>query len=672
MKFYFSLAANNLRKNYRIYLPFLLILTALMMVTLMLLNMGISVYFKNHLFIVSSEFSNNLFIFGSIVLMIMTGMVAWYATSFIMQQRAPEFGLYQVVGFSKMQLAKMLIWENLICWALTLFFGTISGIFCSRLGYLVLARLLYGKRQFNWVISNWTFLIVAGGITLIYLFLQVYASFWLWRHHPLKMMKTTEIGEKELKINWIELFIGLGCLIFGYYLALNLRDSVGIWLFFFGAVLLVIIGTYLLYLAGSTFILKGLQHWHKYYYQPRHFIAIGNLLTRLKQHGAGLASIAILMTMALVTVLITTMIALNTDKMIAAQIPADLVYSDIINVKATPAHTKQKLTRAAQASGVKITRIEHGQIFSVGYAAVDQDRIRNATFRDNSLGRLTQNYFYWLNFLIQDDDLQIKTDDLKLKPDEIILYHPRGYHFSTIKLGSQVFKVKKVFRRYNGIIPNITGYQNNQLFLTFANKQVLFKAVRALRPGVNQQQLADNFRQTYYLTLKGSQEQQIKMNKKIGGGSYSFRLLDRNLFYFPVIYSLLMNGIILSVAFVGITLLILYFKQLSEGYADAKRYATLRRVGLSDQEIKQMIERQLLLMFYLPLLTATMHIIFAFPLINRLLASIGIHNFPLLFLLTFGVLGIFSLLYVAIEHLTGNVYYRIVMQYRQLNNPFFN
>ena len=660
MKFYASLAINNLKKNYHLYLPFIVITSFLFMISLVLLNLGKSTSFINDYNWRAPFDFYSIFSMSGIIMLIMTWIVAWYAHSFIIQQRGSQFGLYQVIGFSKFQLAKMLFCENFFCWILILFFGNLFGLFCSQLGYMVLVRLLNGKTQIFWRLRIVTFFVEAIAITMIFTFLQFYDLFWLWRHHPLKMIKMNSIDSKKPKNRWLLLILGTFCLAFAYFLALTSHHPIQVWGNFLISIILVIIGTYLLYIAGSIFILKGLQKWRSYYYQPQHFIAIGNLLTRLKQNGAGLASIAILMTMALVTTSSTTMFIFSYQQLIKLQIPTDIVYTTYDGESGVISSVKN----SAKRSGVKIIKDESLKNIESSFMRISQNQILPLNFNLSSLW-LSSSKDRVVNF-----NLAIFPNNKQnLSSKDVIVYNLHNYQYSTIKIGKKNFNVKKRLKQFPLTLEKDWTCRENEVYLFFKNKKVLFQAAHELMPENN---MNYSLLEYHYLTIKGSYRQQKKMKLLLKGTNINFRLLISNLTFYPIICNLLIAGILLSLSFVIITLLILYFKQLSEGYADAKRYATLRRVGLANFEIKKTIKRQLLIMFYLPLFTATVHLFFAFPLINTLFKSFGVNKPQLLLVINLVVLGLFSLIYIAIDHLTSGVYYHIVIKYRHLNNSFFD
>ncbi|MCT6893267.1 MAG: hypothetical protein M3Z38_04120 [Bombilactobacillus mellifer] len=660
MKFYASLAVNNLKKNYHLYLPFIIINSFLFMISLVLLNLGGSTYFINDYNWRSPFDFYGIFSMSGIIMIIMTWIVAWYAHSFIIQQRGSQFGLYQVIGFSKFQLAKMLFCENFFCWILILFFGNLFGLFCSQLGYMVLVRLLNGKTQIFWHLRIVTFFVEAIAITMIFAFLEFYDLFWLWRHHPLKMIKMNGIDSKKPKNRWLLLILGTFCLAFAYFLALTSRQPILVWSNFLISIILVIIGTYLLYIAGSIFILKGLQKWRNYYYQPQHFIAIGNLLTRLKQNGAGLASIAILMTMALVTISSTTMLIFSYQQLIKIQIPTDIVYT---NYNGGPSSISL-VKKSAKRSGVKIIKDESLKSIETSFMKISQNQIVPLNLNLSSLWLLSSKDRV-VNFKLA----ILPNNKLNLSSKDVIGYNLHNYQYSTIKIGNKKFNIKKRLKQFPLTLEKDWACRENEVYLFFKNKKVLLQAANELTPENN---IKYSLPEYHYLTVKGSYRQQKKMKLLLKRESINFRLLISNLTLYPIICNLLIAGILLSLSFVIITLLILYFKQLSEGYADAKRYATLRRVGLANFEIKKTIKRQLLIMFYLPLFTATVHLFFAFPLINAFFKSFGVNKPQLLLVINLVVLGLFSLIYIAIDHLTSGVYYHIVIKYRRLNNSFFD
>ena len=295
MKFYFKLAASNLKADRRLFVPFVTTTSFLMAVNLIMLNAYASsdVLFKK----LGAAAGKSLFMFGTDVIVIISVILAIYANNFLRKQRIRQLGLYNIIGFGKGELGKMMAVEKLLLLLTTLLFGGILGTVLSRISYLALAKMLKVDHNLDFGLSQQAFSI-AGIITIgLFVVLLLVDELWLIRKRPIEIVRAQRAGEREPKTKWVTLIVSLIALIAGYYIAVTTTNPLQAMSMFFVAVILVICGTYGLFTAGSVFVLKWLRNRKNYYYKPKHFINVANLLYRMQQNGAGLASIAILVTM---------------------------------------------------------------------------------------------------------------------------------------------------------------------------------------------------------------------------------------------------------------------------------------------------------------------------------------------------------------------------------------
>ncbi|BDR59095.1 peptide ABC transporter permease [Xylocopilactobacillus apicola] len=606
-----------------------------MMVSIVMLNIALmgSKLFKN----LGNHTGEIVFGLSSSVTMLMTLILACYANSFILRQRIQQLGLFSVIGFSKGEIAKMLGLENLLCLLTTLLTGIVTSVGFSRLGYLILARMLNLPSNTAFGLNFKAFEIASIMMVIIFAFLMILDFIWLKRHNPIQLVRAANSNEIEPRIRWFLLILGTLSLGSGYYLALTLKNPFRALIYFFLAVLLVIIGTYFLFMAGSIFVLKLLRRIPRYYYQPIHFVGLGNLLTRLKQNGAGLASITILLTMTMMTLSTTITFFSGSDQVVNSISPDDLKFTTTSNNDFRPL-----IENNAAKFGIRLGKLRRFTT-TQGF---------KAELVGNSLRKESRN-----NYAVEATTIksfnEFKSRKLQLRPNEIIICKQSGYPFKELKIGSNNYRVKEVFRQnaLNEVIdPTI-------VYLVFANENIMKKEMEATF-GIKSKDIG--LVTMNFLTLNGTYKQKMALYRSLPSnlGVLSKPVVAKSAN--SLISGALFVGCLMSFAFVLATVLILYYKQLSEGYADAKRYQTLERVGLARKEIRKTINSQLLLVFYLPLVAASVHLAVSLPMLQRIITLFGFHDQKNLIIVTFCVLLIFALFYIMIYKLTTNVYYRIV------------
>ena len=642
MRFYAKLAVNNLWQQRKLYAPFAAILSLMMMITILMFNV---VLLGHKIFKGIGNTGQIVFLLGGVVVVIMSIILANYGNQFIMRHRIAQFGLYSEIGFSKRELVKMLFFENVFFIFFTLICACVFGAIFSRLGYLIIARFFGISPNQVFGIKSWSFVAAFFVMLIIFFFLMGRDLFWVKGHNPIQMIRRGKEGEKEPKTRWFILVFGVVCLGIGYYLALKLHDPLAAMTYFFLAVILVILGTYFLFIAGSIFILKLLRRNKNYYYQPNHFIGLSNLLIRMKQNGAGLASITILNTMTILTMASSVVLFLGKDQLIEKGSPADLTY--IVTKGANnPLGNRRTETididAEAKKQGVRI--VEHRKI---DITIPSEMELKNQKleffgneFQVGLINALQKRIFDVYGLTV--DSLRPK-ERASLKSDEILIATEGGYHGQEITVGSDRYHVKKVVRK----LSQISGdYGHESLFLVFANKDQLDQTMTKAT-GIELNGLLTT---KHLITVKNEIKSKSIFGKKRDYERTATALLTSFLFV----------GILIGISFMMMTLFILYYKQLSEGYADAKRYQTLKRVGLSHREIRETIKIQLLILFYLPLITSVIHVLFAIPLIHRILGIWGIRDLWALVSVVFIVTVVFLAIYIIMYKITKNIYYQIV------------
>ncbi|MFD1393778.1 FtsX-like permease family protein [Lacticaseibacillus jixianensis] len=667
--FYFRLAATNLRAHKRIFVPFLLAMTllAIMNVIMLSVHADAGAIFGNNGVGVQAA-ATEMFKYGAIVMVILGVILAWYANGFLLKQRTKQLALYNVIGFGKRELRLMVEAELALCAAISISLGVLLGIAFSRLSYLVLGKMLGVPGHVAFGLDAVPLLQAAGIIALIYLLLVLLDANWLRKHRPLEMLRAASAGEREPKTRWLLLIIGLVALSAGYAAAIGITDPLGALQWFFIAVVLVIIGTYALFIAGSVFIFKLLRKNKRYYYQPAHFINVANMIHRMRQNGAGLASITILATMTLVTIATTITLYCGVPQIVAATDPADLSY-----LRATSAETKKSAITPAQnqAQVAALAAKHHVKIVKRTVATISAsvplrfvgNRVRLASDQDYSglfgpkPGLMSSDLMTLAHYN------QMTGRHLQLVKNEILLGGTRPLKQTTLQFGrAEPLRVRGTAKM--AYQPNAAAMGN--ALLVFKDEAAMTHAVRAFGSKVAHFAAATLAapQTTVYLQLKGTDQHQIALTHAIDRtklGAMNVRgAADNRRTVLHWMSAFLFMGILLGIMFILATALILYYKQVSEGLADAKRYRILQQVGLSEREVKQTINSQLLTLFYIPLIVAGVHTAIAAPFIQRVLTLFQIFNWGQFAGIVAATLAVFAVLYVIMYKATAQVYFRIV------------
>ncbi|ONN74750.1 ABC transporter permease [Lacticaseibacillus rhamnosus] len=652
MKFYFKLAATNLKADRRLFVPFVITTSFLMAINLIMLNAYTSsdVLFRQF----GQAAGKSLFSFGSMTTAIISVILIIYANNFLRKQRIRQLGLYNIIGFGKRELSKMMATEKLLLLLTTLLCGGILGTVLSRLSYLTLAKMLHVNHNLDFGLSQTAFSI-AELITIgLFIVLMLVDEFWLLRKHPIELVREQNAGEREPKTKWLTLIVSIASLAAGYTIAVTVKNPLQAMSLFFFAVVLVIVGTYGLFTSGSVFVLKWLRHRKNYYYKPKHFINVSNLLYRMQQNGAGLASIAILVTMTLITLATTATLFFGIHEIVNSQTPVDLAYS--INPKRPDA--ANQLRTLAKTHHVKIHSMRTFTGPSSTLALLEKNKLDSQA---NFNGPFSFNNARSVQLMTVENYNRYTGKHVALNHDEVLIYASNHYQPATLRIGKQTYHVAKQVTSF----PNAPKTFIPNLFVALPSDAQLLTALHALYPKRSMALLKADVTTNQDVTLSGSHANQVKLYHAVvkSGIALPESVQSRAANYddtASMMSSFLFLGVVFGVTFILATLLILYYKQLAEGYADARRYTILQRVGLSLREVRATINSQLLTLFYLPLIVAAIHVGFALPFVQRIMMLFGLPDWQFFLTVSLITLAIFAVIYVLMYRLTGNVYYRIV------------
>ena len=608
---------------------------------------------------------------GEIIVIIFCVIFLIYSNSFLMKRRQKEIGLYNVLGLEKTHIGIVMLLEKIITTVISLTAGIAAGILGSKLALLLLLRLLHIPAVLGFYVSLKGIVIcmvMFGGIFLLILFLNL-AKIRLNR--PVELLHGNNTGEKEPKAKWLMALIGFVCLGIGYYLAITTESPISAISIFLLAVILVMAGTYLLFTAGSIVILKFLRRRKKFYYKTGNFISISGMLYRMKQNAVGLASICILSTGVLLMISMTVSIYFGMNDIMVNRYPYDTDLS-ITSVSEEECQTAiDAFEKAISNNAVPVDK-KAEEIYLTIISHFDNGQIQIAepnTLRD-SASVLT------LSLVRQSEYEKLTGTDPALQDGKILAWASNIFEKSdSLTVNDSVFSVKKWLADSPLTCGRDIVYGNAVFVVTDSDFEKFDKMRTEMYKNTSATPAGQDLTVHLGLDITGSDETKIAYgtpvldaikalqdNGQLSDNSWitsGIRAQEYDSYYADN-GSLLFIGIFLGSLFLLGTAMIIYYKQISEGYEDQNRFEIMQKVGLSHREVKSSIRRQILMVFFLPLLMAMLHISMAFPLIRRMLLLFGMTNTRLFIGCTAGTVLIFALVYGLIYLMTAKSYYHIV------------
>ena len=650
--FFPRLALVNLARNGRFYGPYLLScgFTAAMYYILSYLTRSDIVASVR-----GAGYLQSLMYLGTLVVALFAAVLLLYANSFVMKRRRRELGMYNILGLEKRHIARLMVWETVYCAAAAILGGLAAGVLLSKLVLLLLLQISHLPVQYGFEISLPGMANTAALFSILFLLTLVWNLAGLLRSRPVELLHSASAGEREPRTKRLLVVLGAVTLGAGYATALTVADPFAALAYFFLAVLLVMIGTYCLFTAGSIALLKHLRNSPRYYYQPKHFTAVAGLLYRMKQNAVGLANICILSTMVLVTVSTTVSLYAGLEGSLDRMFPYDV---DVIQpldgvppeeAESATADTLERVQTAAAEAGRKVELLQWSTLLdTVGW------------YTGNTFTLLAQDgVSTQIQILTADDYGRLTGHTVALEPDEVLAQAENLSLPETFYMEDLPFRIAGMitdFPRYNDSV-FISG-QTARLSLVVADESVL-SAVRDRDSG-------DDCREFHVqMNLDGTEaEKQAFVDPLLAADVndvYSVISRQDNAVDLYTMYGgFLFLGVFLGLLFLLSTVLIIYYKQISEGYEDQRRYQILRQVGMSPREVRASIRSQVLLVFFLPLGTAAIHILAAFPMLCKLLELFNLYDIRLFALCTAGTLLVFCGIYALVYGLTARAYHRIV------------
>lgn len=649
--FFPRLALVNLVRNGRFYGPYLLScgMTAAMYYILSYLTRSDIVASVR-----GAGYLQSLMYLGALVVALFAAVLLLYANSFVMKRRRRELGLYNILGLEKRHIAHLMVWETVYCAAAAILGGLAAGVLLSKLVLLLLLQVSRLPVQYGFEISLPGMANTAALFGILFLLTLVWNLAGLLRSRPVELLHSASAGEREPRTKRLLVVLGAVTLGAGYATALTVADPFTALAYFFLAVVLVMIGTYCLFTAGSIALLKHLRNSPRYYYQPKHFTAVAGLLYRMKQNAVGLANICILSTMVLVTVSTTVSLYVGLEGSLDRMYPHDIdVVQQLEGVSpeqeaALNEDTLERVQTAAAEAGRKVELLQWSTLLdTVGWYT------GNTFTLTAQEGVSTE-----IQILTADDYGRLTGRTVALGPGQVLVQAENIDLPATFYIEDLPFHVAGTitdFPRYNNSI--LISGQAAQLSLVVADETVV--------SAINVRDTSDHREFHVQMDLDGTEaEKQAFVDPLLAADVndvYSVISRQDNAMDLYTMYGgFLFLGVFLGLLFLLSTVLIIYYKQISEGYEDQRRYQIMQQVGMSPREVRASIRSQVLLVFFLPLVTAGIHVAAAFPMLCKLLELFNLFDVRLFALCAAGTLLVFCAIYALVYGLTTRTYSRIV------------
>lgn len=659
---YTKLAITNIKNNRQFYFPYLLtgIITVAMFYIMCALesNPGIQ----------SMPGAKDLGLIlrlGIGVIGIFAVIFLFYTNSFIIKRRKKELGIYNILGMEKRHIAKILSKEAFFTAIIAIGGGLVTGVLFHKLACMLLYRMIGFNGGITFSFSKKGVMITAILFAIVYLLTYIYDLFQVQLANPIELLQSGNKGEREPKTKAIMAVLGVLCLGAGYFIAITTKNPIKALTLFFVAVILVIIGTYLLFTAGSIALLKILRRNKGYYYQTKHFTSVSGMIYRMKQNAVGLANICILSTMVLVAVSTTVSLYVGIEDIMKERYPNEINISAYYDTGAPAEDSIAPIVeKSVKESGRKIRHEEDylelyfAAIKDQGQYSLDKEKVKTAGDRVSGFVVLTR----------EDCKKKYNEEIPELAENEVALFTIKKTDMDTLVLENRSYHVKEIKQFQNTEDFETIADIMDEYYYVIVNDVQDMERLWQLQKEIYQENSSSISRQVR-LDIDGDSEQKKECFENIKTAlepeQAKARILidsrQSNLDEFYQIYGgFLFLGLFLGILFLMITVLIIFYKQISEGYDDKERFSIMEKVGMSNDEVKATIRSQVRTVFFLPILMAAVHVGMAFPMIKRLLSLFGLSNTALFAGCMAGTILVFALIYLLVFLKTSKTYYKIV------------
>ena len=670
---YARLAWTGMVKNKRLYLPYLLSCGGMVLMFYILMGLSGSPVLEN---MAGGGSSAIILRLGTVVIAVFALLFLFYTHAFLVRRREREFGLYNILGMGKGNIARVLLWETAITYGMTTAAGLLLGVALYKLAELGMVRLLQVQVTYTLSVSVSSLLATAALFAIIHVLILLDGLRRLRGVSAIALLRSENMGEKPPRAKWVLTAAGAVLLAGAYALAVSIREPLAALLWFFTAVIMVILATYMLFISGSVTLCRSLQRNKRYYYQPQHFVSVSSMAYRMKRNGAGLASVCILATMVLVMISSTTCLYFGQEKAVGSRYPHDLavtVYGgEHLLDEAEVAGLREGVESTIFNFGGKVSNVAEYREVSIS-GLLDGGDIRI----DSTGASVTDStHAIQIHFLPLEDYNAATGQSLTLGDGQVYVAALRT-EFNSDTLSIDGGMVRHVMRReipmlggpavaditpslmvvvpdFERFVPELQSYLEDKYgwypgaYWNYGFDTDLPENQQADIDGVTPN--LENALNRYLSGVSSDWSVGVSVESKAG---------NRADFY-GTYGGLFFLGIMLSIVFIFAAAAIIYYKQLSEGYEDQSRFDIMQKVGMTKGDIRRSINSQLLTVFSLPLVMAGLHLCFAFPFIHKLLLLFNLDDRGLLVGTTAVSFLVFAVLYAVVYKLTGNAYYHIV------------
>lgn len=675
--FYPKLAFDSIKKNKKLYIPYILTCSGMAMMFYIIDFLASMTALDN---MSGGSSARSMLGFGVWVIAVFSFIFLLYTNSFLMRRRQKEFGLYNILGMGKKNLGAVYLWETAIVYVISMLIGLMCGIAFSKLAELGMIQMLSGEVSYDFTINTaavCTTLILFGIIFILFYFKGLIT---LWRLNAVSLLKSESAGEKPPKANYLLGIGGVLILACAYYIAVSIKSPLSAFGWFFIAVLMVIAATYMIFVSGSVMLCRLLQKNKRYYYKKSHFVSVSSMVYRMKRNGAGLASICILSTMVLVMMLGSGSLYFGAEDSLVTRYPrAICVSADFENTDST-VYNRAELVVAGVENAIKEYGAEPENVqkyISVTATAMLKDgRLYFNSEKIDSMSVETLENLANIYLVSLEEYNQFSGADEVLGDNEAIICCIHGdYSGNAITFGDgTVLNIKKkvddvinsgeassVIMPSMFIVTNdmerLNGIINSEIAVEkYFCRPKLFYGFDVSLENTDKVALAGLIREKMN-DIQAESDPEIRMF------TVESREAERADFY-GTYGGIFFLGIILSVVFLTAAVLIIYYKQVVEGYEDESRFAIMQKVGMTKKDIRKSVNSQMLTVFFMPLVMAAMHLAFAFPLVRKLLALFNFMNIPLMVTVLVVTVLVFGIFYTVVYKITSNVYFSLVSENR--------
>ena len=670
--FYPKLAFQGIKKNGKIYIPYILTCIGMVMMYYIIcfLSANQSVASMKGGYTVQEMLH-----YGGFIIAVFAVIFLFYTNSFINRRRKKEFGLYNILGMGKKNIAKILVWETFICFIISIITGLLCGILFSKLAELFVIKMMNESVNFKFSVDYISAIraavIFAAAFILILLnsLRQVHLS------KPIELLHCDQKGEKPPKAHWIFAVAGVITLGVAYYISATIKEPLKALTTFFIAVILVIIATYILFIVGSVALCRLLQKRKGYYYKSNHFVSVSSMVYRMKRNGASLASICILSTMVLVMISSTLCLYVGKTSNLKSQYPREIELSAFVHQTSDKNYAQtlnNLISKTLNKHNVKSkNEVKYKYLSVAGYldnGILDFDRSKYSESQQSDYSKIRN-----LNVLTLDDYNRLMGENEELGKNEIIIsvdnddYKPDTLTINGLDTMNIVKKdtefLKKDFFESSLIMMSI---------YVIVRDDIAFEEINKKQAEIYDKDMS-NCMDYYGFDLDCSGEKQVEIFNEIVDGICKIQNENQNFpsfnsnsreeekdDFYGLFGGLFTLGIFLSIVFLCAAVLIMYYKQISEGYEDCSRFEIMQKVGMTKKQIKKSINSQVLTVFAAPLIMSGIHIVFAFPIISKLLRLFGLFDTGLFICVTIASFAVFALFYIIVYRITSHSYYSIV------------